>query len=105
MLILTAERDGSFRMLRKLLFCLAMLVVAGPAVADDAVRCSREAGDDTLFGAPTFTSSPVSSALRLLAGGGLDNTYSSTSENEAYNSWSTYFTNSGHALSALVLVG
>ena len=34
-----------FRMLRKLLFCLAMLVVAGPAAADDAMRCAREAGD------------------------------------------------------------
>ena len=32
-------------MLRKLLFCFAMLVVAGPATADDALRCSREAGD------------------------------------------------------------
>src|SRR5436190_23802422 len=45
MLISTAERDGGFRMLRKLLFCLAMLVVAGPAAADDVMRCSREAGD------------------------------------------------------------
>jgi hypothetical protein len=34
-----------FRMLRKLLFCLAMLVVAGSAAADDAMLCSREAGD------------------------------------------------------------
>ena len=32
-------------MLRKLLFCLAMLVVAGPAAADDAMLCSRETGD------------------------------------------------------------
>ena len=32
-------------MLRKLLFCVAMLVVAGPAAADDAMRCSREFGD------------------------------------------------------------
>jgi Flp pilus assembly protein TadD len=32
-------------MLRKLLFCFAMLVVAGPAAADDAMRCFREAGD------------------------------------------------------------
>ena len=48
MLILTAERDGGFRMLRKLLFCLAMLVVAGPAAADDAMRCSSETGDVTI---------------------------------------------------------
>jgi hypothetical protein len=34
-----------FGMLRKLLFCFAMLVVAGPAAADDAVRCIREFGD------------------------------------------------------------
>src|SRR6478735_3680600 len=45
MLVLTAERDGVFRMLRKLLFCLAMLVVAGPAAADDATLCSTEVGD------------------------------------------------------------
>ena len=45
MLILTAERDGGFRMLRKLLFCLALLVVAGPATADDAMLCSTETGD------------------------------------------------------------
>ena len=45
MLAPTTERDGGFRMLRKLLFCFAMLVVAGPAAADDALRCSREAGD------------------------------------------------------------
>jgi hypothetical protein len=32
-------------MLRKLLFCLALLVVAGPAVADDAMLCSSETGD------------------------------------------------------------
>src|SRR4029077_14037182 len=32
-------------MLSRLLFCFAMLVVAGPATADDALRCSREAGD------------------------------------------------------------
>ena len=30
-------------MFRKLLFCFAMLVVAGPATADDAMRCAREA--------------------------------------------------------------
>ena len=45
MLAPTTERDGGFRMLRKLLFCFAMLVVAGPAAADDVTRCSREAGD------------------------------------------------------------
>ena len=45
MLVLTAEWDGGFRMLRKLLFCLAMLVVAGPAAADDAMLCSSETGD------------------------------------------------------------
>jgi hypothetical protein len=45
MLILTAERDGGFRMLRKLLFCIAMLVVAGSAAADDAMLCSSETGD------------------------------------------------------------
>ena len=45
MLILTAERNGGFRMLRKLLFCLALLVVAGPATADDAMLCSTETGD------------------------------------------------------------
>ena len=45
MLALTTERDGGFRMLRKLLFCLAMLVVAGPAAADDAMRCSAKTGD------------------------------------------------------------
>jgi hypothetical protein len=32
-------------MLRKLLFCFAMLVVAGPAAADDVARCVRETGD------------------------------------------------------------
>ena len=32
-------------MFRKLLFCFAMLVVAGPATADDAMRCAREAHD------------------------------------------------------------
>ena len=32
-------------MLRRLLFCVAMLVVAGPAAADDTTRCAREAGD------------------------------------------------------------
>ena len=32
-------------MFRKLLFCFAMLVVAGPASADDTTRCAREAGD------------------------------------------------------------
>jgi len=32
-------------MLRKLLFCFAMLVVAGPAAADDAMLCSSETGD------------------------------------------------------------
>src|SRR5258705_13406258 len=45
MLILTAERDRGFRMFRKLLFCLAMLIVAGPAAADDAMLCSTETGD------------------------------------------------------------
>jgi tetratricopeptide (TPR) repeat protein len=45
MLVPTMERDGGFRMLRKLLFCIAMLVVADPAAADDAMRCFREAGD------------------------------------------------------------
>src|SRR6478609_5042777 len=32
-------------MLRKLLFCFALLAVAGPAAADDALRCSSETGD------------------------------------------------------------
>ena len=32
-------------MLRKLLFCVAMLVIAGPAAADDTARCAREAHD------------------------------------------------------------
>ena len=32
-------------MLRTLLFCFAMLVVAGPAAADDAMLCSSETGD------------------------------------------------------------
>ena len=32
-------------MLRKLLFCFAILVIAAPAAADDATRCSRETGD------------------------------------------------------------
>ena len=48
MLAPTTERDGGFRMLRKLLFCFAMLVVAGPAAADDATLCSSEAGDVTI---------------------------------------------------------
>ena len=43
MLAPITERDGGFRMLRKLLFCFAMLVVACPAAADDATRCAREA--------------------------------------------------------------
>src|SRR5260370_13509566 len=43
MLISTTGRDGGFRMLRKLLFCFAMLVVAGPAAADDVARCDRSA--------------------------------------------------------------
>ena len=42
MLILTTRRDGGLRMLRKLLICFAMFVVAGPAAADDAMLCSRE---------------------------------------------------------------
>src|SRR5258705_11218994 len=45
MLAPTTEWDGGFRMLRKLLFCLALLVVAGPATADDAMLCSTETGD------------------------------------------------------------
>jgi hypothetical protein len=32
-------------MLRKLLFCFAILVVAGPAAADDATLCYSEAAD------------------------------------------------------------
>ena len=32
-------------MLRKLLFCFAMLVVTGPATADDAARCDGKAVD------------------------------------------------------------
>src|SRR5258706_9632225 len=41
MLAPTTERDGGFRMLRRLLFCFAMLVVAGPAAADDVARCDN----------------------------------------------------------------
>jgi PEP-CTERM motif len=68
----------------------------GPFTAPDGSSGTYSAATaNTLFAAPTFTSSPVSSALRLLAGGGLDNTYSTTFESEAYNSWSTYFTNYG----------
>ncbi|KRR06103.1 hypothetical protein CQ12_03015 [Bradyrhizobium jicamae] len=35
-------------MLRKLLFCLATLVIAAPAAADDATRCSRETGEGAI---------------------------------------------------------
>lgn len=36
---------GGYRLIRKLLFCLAVLVIANPAAADDAARCSRETGE------------------------------------------------------------
>jgi PEP-CTERM motif len=56
---------------------------------------------NTLFGAPKISASPVSSALLQLAGSNLDSTYSTTSENEAYNSWSAGFTNYGARAVAL----
>jgi hypothetical protein len=69
---------------------------SGPFTAPDGVAGTYSAVTaNTIFGPPTFSSSPVTSALRAIAGGNLNNTYSSTSENEAYNSWSRYFTNSG----------
>jgi hypothetical protein len=69
---------------------------SGPFTAPDGVSATYSAvTSNTIFGPPTFSPSPVSSALHAIAVGNLNNTYSSTSENEAYNSWSRYFTNYG----------
>ena len=82
----TAYMDTSFTPFNysfSVYFDPALIGTSGPTFSTSSAGTSVTA--NTLFGPPTFSSSPVSLALRQLVGGNLSSSYTSASENEGYD--------------------